>query len=112
MKTASQIAKIMAADVDEFRAAFKVTAELFDALRPGNVRTELIRRNQKVRRAIEALPRRVFERQPFIGKADAERKVSEELAIILKLMDAVQAVFTSMDGDAYDRGEEQDIKTI
>ena len=42
-----------------------------------SVRNELIRRNQKVRRAIEALPRRVFERQPFVDKADAEKKISE-----------------------------------
>jgi hypothetical protein len=134
MKTAAQIAAILAADVEDFRAAFKMTAELFDAFRPGNVRNELIRRNQKVRRAIEALPRRVFERQPFIDKADAEKtqsalymefaatttgtqnsaatekKISEELAVILTLMDAVQAVFKSMDGDAYDRGEEQELQ--
>jgi hypothetical protein len=110
MKTAAQIAAILAADVEDFRAAFKMTAELFDAFRPGNVRNELIRRNQKVRRAIEALPRRVFERQPFVDKADAEKKISEELAVILTLMDAVQAVFKSMDGAAYDRGEEQELQ--
>jgi hypothetical protein len=47
-----------------------------------SVRNELILRNQKVRRAIEALPRRVFERQPFIDRVDAEKKISEELAVI------------------------------
>ena len=110
MKTAAQIAAILAADVADMRSDLEITADIFDAMRPGSVRNELIRRNQKVRRAIEALPRRVFERQPFIDKADAEKKISEELAAILTLMDAVQAVFKSMDGAAYDRGEEQELQ--
>jgi hypothetical protein len=110
MKSASEIAAIMANDVEEYRAGFKLTAEIIDAMRPGNVRNELIRRSQTMRRAVEEVPRRVFDHQPFASEADVERAIVEELLIILPLMDAVQAVLT-IDGDAYDRGEEQEVGT-
>jgi hypothetical protein len=95
--TASDIAAIMANDVEDFRATFKMTGELFNAMPPGDMRNELLRRNQKVRRAIEQLPRRVYERQPFTDRAVTGIVIAEELAVIVKLMDEMQAVFKSMD---------------
>jgi hypothetical protein len=93
MKTASEIAAILAADVEDFRAGFKLTAKLFDVLPPGAVRDELIRRNQKIRRVIEELPRRIYDRQPFANKAAAEIAVQAEMDVILRLMDELQAVY-------------------
>jgi hypothetical protein len=38
MKTAAQIAAILAADVADMRTDLKITADIFDAMRPGTTR--------------------------------------------------------------------------
>jgi hypothetical protein len=93
MKTAAQISDILAADVADFRLGFKLTADIFDLLPPGDLRDELIRRNQKIRRVVEELPRRIYDRQPFADKAAAEAAVQAEMDVILRLMDELQAVY-------------------
>jgi hypothetical protein len=62
-------------------------------LPPGDLRDELIRRNQKIRRVVEELPRRIYDRQPFADKAAAEAAVQAEMDVILRLMDELQAVY-------------------
>jgi hypothetical protein len=93
MKTAAQIADILAADVADFRLGFKITAAIFEVLPPGDLRDELIRKNQTIRRAVEELPRRIFDRQPFADKAAAQIAVQAEMDVILRLMDELQAVY-------------------